>query len=170
MLSLADLAHLPRSGSGKDDREFFHSECRRLGLDWPPGVVDQLLFDHGAKDEFLEQYRHLNLLRLRWELRSVRASELILCTSHKEFSDRVRSVAEHPHWTLEQYEKGYGRVWDHSWMVPPLLLEGWLREPPQNELHLVEGHTRIGVLKGLVQLGEVPADSEHDAFVAASQG
>jgi hypothetical protein len=168
VLSLADLAHLPRPGSGKDDREFFHSECKRLGLEWPPSVIDQLLFEHGDKDEFLEQYGHLNLLRLRWELRSVRASELIPCTSHEEFSDRVRSVAKHPHWTLEQYSKAYGRIRDHSWKVAPLLIEGRLREPPQIELHLVEGHTRIGVLMGLVQLGEVPADSEHDAFVAAS--
>jgi hypothetical protein len=136
------------------------------GRDWPSLVIDQFLFDHGDKDEFLDQYGHLNLERLRWDLRSVRAKELIRSTRHEEFSDRVLAVAAHPHWTLEQYRKTYGEVWDHSWKVPPVLIEGWLRNPPQGELHLVEGHTRLGVLIGLVEHQEITTESKHDAFVA----
>jgi hypothetical protein len=51
-------------------------------------------------------------------------------------------------------------------MRPPVFLEGHLvgRGPG---LHLVEGHTRIGLLAGLVDAGILGPDSVHCAWVGA---
>ena len=170
MLHLADLAHLARPGSGNANLDVFEGECQRLGLAWPRLVVEQFLFDHGDKPEFLEQYGHLDLLHLHWTLRKLPARELLGCSYYDEFGDRVRSVAESARWMLDQYREVYGEVWDGSWRVPPVFIEGALHDPPQDHLHLVEGHTRLGVLIGLANAGEVSPDSTHEAFVASRRG
>jgi hypothetical protein len=129
VLYLADLVHLARPGSRNADLAVFEGECQRRGLIWPRLVVEQFLFDHGDKPEFLEQYGHLDLSDLHWTLRTLPASTLLGCSYYDEFGDRVRSVAESPRWTLDRYREAYGDVWDASWRVPPVFIEGALHDP-----------------------------------------
>ena len=166
MLRLSDLAPLPRPGSGREDRASFDDECQRRGLGWPPLVIGQFLFDHGNNPDFIAQYDHLDLLTIRWESRRLPAKVLAASTFYEDFGERVHSVASHPQWTLEQYRSGHGVVFGDTWKVPPLLIEARLCQPPQTKLHLLEGHTRLGVLIGLLHLRLVEADSMHDAYVA----
>jgi len=166
MLRLSDLATLPRPGSGREDRGSFDDECQRRGLVWPPSVIGQFLFDHGNNPDFIAQYDHLDLSRIVWETRRLPAKVLAVSTFYEDFGERVHSVASHPQWTLEQYYEGHGVVFGDTWKVPPLLIQGRLRRPPQSQLHLLEGHTRLGVLIGLLRLQLVGADSMHNAYVA----
>lgn len=149
------------------DPASFEAECRRRGVDWPSLAIQQFLYDHGTKGEFLEQYGHLNLLSLRWELVTITALELLGCTYHRDFS-RVPDTARDPRSMLARYRQAYGyAVWDGSWKVPPLVLNGSLCDPPQLRPHLIEGHTRLGVLIGLVRLGEVSPESIHEVLFAS---
>lgn len=170
MLRLADLNDLARPGSGAEDLGFFDVECRRRGLDWPSPVIERFLFDHGTKSQFQEQYGDLDLVMLRWQFRSLLAGELVDCTYDEDLGGRVQSVSARPHWTLKEYRIHRGVTWQGTWSVPPILIEGALRNPLQPELHLVEGHTRLGVLIGLVGMGEVALDSAHFAYVASISG
>jgi hypothetical protein len=168
VLRLSDLVLLPRPGAPGADLRSFEAECQRLGLNWPAPVVGQFLYDHGAKDEFLEQYDHLDLLALRWELRELPAGVLVGCTVFEEFADQVIETAAMPHHKIAQYREAYGPdLWSGSWRLPPVFLEGHLRNPPHERLHLVEGHTRLGILTGLLASDEVPSNSLHKIFVGA---
>lgn len=154
-----------------DEFNAFKARCHELGLDWPEPVIEQFLYNHGDKGEFLEQYGELDLSVLRWSLEEVPASELDACTCYPPFRDLVDSVASHAHWKIDQYRSIHGdSVWTGTWRVPPVMLAGAICAPPQQELHLVEGHTRLGVLTGLIKLGEVAPDSMHLVYVGSSAG
>lgn len=167
-LRLSDLAYLSRPAFGHGDRAAFEDECLRRGLEWPPLAVEQFLFDHGNKQQFISQYNHLDLLAIRWELRRFPAEILATTTVYEGFRNRVESVAADPRWTLERYRSGHGEVFSNTWKVPPLVIEGALRNPPQEQLHLIEGHTRLGVLIGQLRLGEVQASSTHEVYRAVT--
>lgn len=149
----------------------FNEILKAHDVHWPIPVVEQFLFDHGHKSEFIKQYGHLELNRIVWELRSVKASELVSASHYVGFT-RAEEVADHPHYTLGLYRSPEllarrPNPWTDTWAEPPLFVEGALRRPPQRQLHLVEGHTRLGVLEGLLRLGEVAADSVHPAYIGA---
>src|SRR5271154_1855034 len=82
MVRLADLEDLPRPGSGGfPTLQAFRESPAMQPLDsWPMDVVEQFLFEHGAKSEFIEQYGHLDLDRLRWTLEQLPASEFAQVT------------------------------------------------------------------------------------------
>lgn len=171
MVTLNDLRRVPRPGNDGADLVTFDQLLKARGVRWPISVVEQLLFDHGDKDEFLEQYGHLELNRIVWELRSVKASELVRASHYAGFT-RVEEVADHPHYTLKLYRSPELLAlrpdpWTDTWAEPPIFIEGALRRPPQRQLHLVEGHTRLGVLQGPLRLGEVAADSVHKAYIGS---
>jgi hypothetical protein len=163
---LSDLSDLPRPGSPGADLDGFVAACRLRGVDRPADVVQQFLFDHGTNDEFIEQYGHLDLRAIHWSLEAMPAAELIGATCYLDFVEHVESVASHPRWTVDQYRLGHGDVWTSTWVVAPLMMRGELLSPPHGGLHLVEGHTRIGVLKGMVGLGEISVDSLHEVHIA----
>lgn len=172
MARLADLQHLPRPGDGRANFSTFQAEIAARNIQWPSAVIEQFLFDHGCNHHFVEQYGHLDLEHIEWTLKSITASELSKSTYHEDLGERLTSVAEHPHDTLRMYRSPElisrrGEPWNRTWAVPPVLLSGELRDPPQAELHLVEGHTRMGVLIGLLRLGEVEPTSEHLAYVGS---
>jgi hypothetical protein len=54
-------------------------------------------------------------------------------------------------------------------MTPPVFLnhnvEIKLLPSPKKELHLVEGHTRLGMLKGLIEKGLLSENSIHKVWV-----
>ena len=167
MLRLSDLLDLPRPGDGWPDRSAFDLEIERRGIHWPEAVVRQWLWEHGKHEDFLAQYDHLDLLALKWELRQVAAADLCDATFYEEFADYVAGVERAPYWKVDQYRKGFGEdVWTTTWRLPPILVSGELRAVPQLSMHLVEGHTRLGILRGLVRLGEASPSAHHAIYLA----
>lgn len=100
MVTLNDLRRVPRPGNDGADLVAFNEVLKAHDVHWPIPVVEQFLFDHGHKSEFIKQYGHLELNRIVWELRSVKASELVSASHYVGFT-RVEEVADHPHYTLE---------------------------------------------------------------------
>lgn len=172
MVTLHDLRQVPRPGQDGADLGAFEQLLNAHDVHWPTAVVKQFLFDHGATSEFIKLYGHLDLNGIVWELRTVQASELVAASHYAGFT-RVEEVAGHPHYTLKLYRSPELLAlrpdpWTNTWAEPPIFIEGALRRPRQRQLHLVEGHTRLGVLQGLLMLGEVAADSVHEAFIGSS--
>src|SRR4051812_6522404 len=83
------LADLPRPGSAGADPTCFEVECRNRGLEWPTPVVQQFLFDHGNQDEFIDQYDHIDLLGIHWQLVALPASSLVESTHHCDFACHI---------------------------------------------------------------------------------
>jgi hypothetical protein len=169
-MRLADLQDLRRPGDGAfhDDLwPIFLADARIRGLRWPTPVVEQFLFEHGSKAEFLTQYGHLELETLRWDLRDVAASEFVGLSVFEDFNAWLESSANEYAFRIAQRPIDQREAWAmrQTWIVPPLLIEGGILLPARPGLHLLEGHTRIGILRGRLQARVANPDQAHQAFV-----
>jgi hypothetical protein len=143
-----------------------------FGFAMPDDVLEQFCCDHASKDDFQQQYGHLDLRRLSWELREISAGELVQSTVFEGFKSWVSTVSarlqdfDNEGWSCIDLRPAVVEHWKahRTWIRPPILLDGHLvgRGPG---LHLVEGHTRLGVLAGAVKSGLVSADSIHRAWI-----
>ena len=84
----AELARLPRDSSGSLDP----AALRVLGLPVPDDVLEQVLHDHGAKEDFQVQYGHLDLRAVVWRLEPRSASALLRASIFPRFAQSVASV------------------------------------------------------------------------------
>lgn len=143
-----------------------------LELPMPVDVLEQFVFDHGTKCEFQHQYGHLDLHSLRWDLLPLRGDEILACSVYPDFTDWMETAADR---TRIVPEEGWNDVilppdaakyWqDHcTWMRAPVLLNGQLVNSDR-PLHLVEGHTRVGALRGLIESGVLPLSSVHQVWI-----
>lgn len=150
---------------------------RPLGLPIPDDVLEQFCSDHATNCDFQEQYGHLNLRIMSWQLQELRASQIAKATVFEEFrrwtsgvTNRLRHFEEDG-WSCIDVRPNVVEHWrEHrTWIRPPVFLAGELvgRGP---DLHLVEGHTRFGVLIGLLQAGALSAESIHRAWVGTVAG
>ena len=167
MVTVDDLAHLPRPGSSGADFDTFLELVHTHGVNWPEPVVRDVLFDHGEERHMLLGYGHLDLRAVSWSLEYRSAADLVCATSF--FNDFVDEVADHPHFKINQYRQTLPSPWEETWQVPPYFMQGSLLSPPQHGLHLIEGHTRLGILRGLVRLREVTSESLHRVFHARGE-
>jgi len=124
----------------------------------PDDVIEQFYSDHGLNPDFQEQYQGLDTSLLKWELVQLSASELISASVYDEFqqyfqtcTDKSRRVGTSENWHLLHNLECVYSYWEENktWVRPPVLLKsGTLND--QQHLHLIEGHSRLGALKGLV--------------------
>ena len=148
---------------------------RALKLPVPDDVLEQFCSDHATKAEFQEQYGHLDLSRVKWERRSVPAAVLLAVNTYPGFRQWPESVAARlkyfaeDGWDCIDVRSAVVAHWrTHlTWMRAPIVLEGALLGRP-GLLHLAEGHTRIGLLRGLVEHDLVRADSRHEVWLGAT--
>jgi len=145
-----------------------------LELPMPDDVLEQLVCDHGTKWEFQQQYGHLNLHALNWDLLSIRADEILACSVYPNFTEWMETAADRTRvvtiggWEDAEMPQGAVDHWQshHTWMRAPVMLRGEL-VGSDRILHLVEGHTRVGSLRGLVEAGGLPASSLHQVWVGS---
>jgi hypothetical protein len=168
-IRLQHLAHLPRPGdaSGRTDLwDLFLAAPEVASLDWPDDVLEQFLFDHGNKPGFVAAYGHLDLRDMRWRIRTFKAEELRQI-GHGTYFEHVEETRQNPrHWIGNWRGSGVDLGWETigSWRRPPVLIDGYCAQPAHNGLHVVEGHTRLGLLQGLIDDGTIGAHTEHRAW------
>lgn len=138
----------------------------------PLAVVEQVYADHGRKDEFQSTYGNVNLQGLRWQLISHTASELCRATMNPAFRQwyegvggRARSFSKDG-WHCIDVRGAVVEHWSKfgTWALPPVLLSGRI-VGSASELHIVEGHTRMGLLSGLVNQNILAGNSVHQAWL-----
>ena len=167
-MHLREIMRFRRTSAGVVPMEVLES----LGLPIPDDVLEQFVFDHGTKWEFQEQYGDLDLHAVRWQHLTFPASEILACSVYPNFLKRVTGVAD---WTRAVPERGWADVcilpkaavyWQQygTWMRSPIMMRGELVGSSAT-LHLVEGHTRTGALRGLVESGVLPQSSAHWVWV-----
>ncbi|AVI63295.1 hypothetical protein MOY_00350 [Halomonas sp. GFAJ-1] len=161
-------------GQGYDERtEIIYANPIRVYLpETPLKVIEQVYCHHGRKDEFQRQYGELNLSAIAWTSITLPASEIIKATIYEGFMRWFRNVESR---TLEFAERGWQCIdkrkdvishWSRyqTWSRPPVFIQG-LTPGVIGGLHLMEGHTRVGLLRGLVKDGVLSPLSRHKVFV-----
>lgn len=138
----------------------------------PADVVEQFYTDHGRNSRFQEAYGDLDLSALRWRRRSLAAKTIVACSVNEGFAAYVKRVGESIEvrpdgsWysdrsTLPAAMAHWQRL--RTWARLPIFIDGRLIGE-RSHLRLVEGHTRVGFLSGLVKQAVVAPASRHEIW------
>lgn len=164
-----ELAQRCREYGGGRLAEFLDADPVKE-LRWPDDVIEQWLYDHSGWGPFLTDYEHLNLSTIAWIDEMVPAEDFLTMPTGPSDGDAIEGYAENPdHWVDSRRHLGVPQHWDAhgTWIRRPLLIERALLRPPASGLQVIEGRTRVGVLRGFLTRGRQVAGI-HSAWVARS--
>ncbi|MFD5748981.1 hypothetical protein [Streptomyces sp. NPDC127033] len=132
-------------------------------LQWPDDVLEQFLFDHGDNASFMRDYGGIDLRQIIWQLETIPAADFEPMPTGASDAGCIESYAADPVYWVKVRPPEVGRHWeDHgTWLRPPLLLDRRLLDPADSRLQVLEGRTRVGVLRGRLreQLRVAPAQA-----------
>jgi hypothetical protein len=140
--------------------------------DMPKEVVQQVFVEHGRKAEFQSQYGHLDLNSIRWNKESIAGVGLAESSHFEGFyrwynvvGKRASLVATEG-WSCIDRRQTVVEHWKKhlTWITPPVLIDGALVNRP-SRFHLMEGHTRVGLLAGLIEVGIIDGLITHEVWV-----
>jgi hypothetical protein len=163
-MNLTDLSALMarrRSGGLGYTFDQFRTDPAVAGLRWPDDVLEQFLYDHGGRPEFIDDYGGIDLRRITWRLETIPAADFRTMPTGTSEPDCIEDRAKY---LVSAYPLEVGRHWEEhgTWLRPPLLIDRRLLDPPDSGLQVLEGRTRVGALRGCENLHVA---SEHQAWV-----
>lgn len=173
-MKLHDITDLAISCRESDVRfDGFQANGMINSLQWPDDVVEQFLYDHADNANFLRDYGHIDLSRLSWGVEIVSTLEFCDMPTGASDGDCIEEYAENPgYWVkvrAEGIHKGVAESWEvhGTWKRWPILIHRSLLDPSEDGLQVVEGRTRVGVLRGRYRNGTFVA-ARHLAWVGRS--
>lgn len=167
----SDLSQRCRDWGGGGLEEFLAADPIQ-SLAWPEDVVEQWLYDFAAHGPFLVDYGHLDLTTIRWHDEQIPAAAFLTMPTGPSDAGLIDYVADNPdHWSEVRRLQGVPQHWEShgTWLRRPLLLDRTLLDPSTSGLQVIEGRTRVGVLRGFLRRGD-PVASHHAAWVARPNG
>lgn len=144
----------------------------RLFPNVPLEVVQQVFIEHGRNPDFQKQYGHIDLELLTWKKVAMTGDELRSSSHFERFDSwfkscnvRALSVAKKG-WKYIDSRQNVVEHWEkhQTWLLPPVLIAGSL-VCRDSALHLVEGHTRLGLLTGLIEADVIDETRCHEVWV-----
>ncbi|MFG2260830.1 hypothetical protein [Streptomyces mirabilis] len=166
-MKLSDLSPLmTRREDGGLSYDRFRVDPALASLHWPDDVLEQFLFDHGDNGAFVRDYDSIDLLEVKWQLETIPAADFIRMPTGASDAGCIEIYAENPvHWVKVRRPE-VGRHWEEhgTWLRPPILIARRLLDPSDSGLQVVEGRTRVGVLRGRLREG-LHVASHHQAWV-----
>ncbi len=139
--------------------------------DNPQEIIRDLYSDHGREQSFQKQYSHIQISSLKWQKRKLKAKDIICCGCFPESYEWLNKVKQRTNsfpkngWNCIDMRPEVVAHWQKfsTWIVPPIFIEKRLFSD-ENGYWLVEGHTRVGTLKGLVEQSVISPHSVHEIF------
>jgi hypothetical protein len=113
---------------------------------------------------------HLDLSKIDWNIEVISVEELIEMPTSASDGDYIEDFAANPdHWVRVRNRGihiGVAQCWEThgTWKRWPILIDRRLLDPPESGLQIVEGRTRVGVLRGRHRQGTLVAE-RHLAWV-----
>lgn len=119
-------------------------------LQWPDDVLRQWLFDHGDDGAFLFDYGGIDLREVTWRLETIPAVDFDRMPTGATDADSIECYAKDPVYWVGKRSPEVGRQWEEhgTWLRPPILIDRRFLDPMESGLQVVEGRTRVGVLRG----------------------
>lgn len=168
-LKFKDLMDFPYN---KEDGVIDIDFLREKLSDTPEDVLEQLYSEHGRKIDFQAQYNDINILEIEWKLVRLTALSILETTYYSDFSDyfqiasgkalQVSSLG----WTGVSHCPLIRKQWEDNstWLRPPVMFRKQIYSLG-SDYHLAEGHTRVGLLKGLVDNAILPKNGKHSVWL-----
>jgi hypothetical protein len=168
----SDLMSFPYDrGSGTIDLVALQSALPNT----PESVCRQFYADHGRKQVFQDLYANVRLDRIIWSSVSLTASDLVTASMNPDFRRWFDSVSHRAEdvltdgWRSVDLRRDVVRHWElyGTWVTPPVMIDASVIGL-SGSLHLVEGHTRVGLLSGLLRQGVISGESAHLVWLGAA--
>ncbi|MFC3688904.1 hypothetical protein [Aquipuribacter hungaricus] len=150
--------------------EAFRKTSRVVGLGWPADVAEQWLYDHSGNELFLRDYGDVELSRVRWQLEALHAADIATMPTGPSEHDVIDEIAaDWDHWIRVRnlgVHLGVAQMWEvhGTWKRWPVLLDRRLLRSSGAGLQVVEGRTRVAILRGRLKQGAFVAE-QHLAWV-----
>ncbi len=120
-------------------------------------------------------YGHVNISGLKWEFVSHPATKLCAANLNPQYRGWYESVGNRVErfasdgWNCIDIRSSVIEHWSKygTWETPPIFLFGELINS-SSDLHLAEGHTRLGLLAGLTKHHILPPGSIHQAWLGSN--
>jgi hypothetical protein len=159
------------------DEEAFTAFMNRediVKLGWPADVARQWLWDFGDREVFRADYGSIDLSQVVWTPEGVDAADFDTMPTGPRDRDCIEEYArEHAYWVeaKARYKPEVKVAWDKqgTWLVPPVLIARSLLDPSLPGLQVVEGRTRVGILRGRRRDGLLVAPRQR-AWVGRPRG
>lgn len=145
-----------------------------VNLRWPRDVVEQWLYEHSGNDAFLCDYEKLDLSLVAWDVEAHPLATFMTIPTGPSDGEVIEYFAQDPeHWVAVRNQGehlGAGLAWEihGTWKRWPIVVERALLSPAARGLQLVEGRTRVSILRGRKRLGLHVADA-HMAWVGRAR-
>jgi hypothetical protein len=110
---------------------------------------------------FIDDYGGIDLHGVTCRLEMISVTDFRTMPTGASEPDCIENRAKCP---VSIYPLDVGQHWGKrgTWLRPPLLIDRRLLDPPGSGLQVLEGRTRVGVLRGCENLRVAP---EHQAWV-----
>ncbi len=167
-----DLLDVPFDGStGRIDTVELKARLPHI----PDQIVDEWLAPHGRNSDMQRQYAEMDLEAVDWSLTRREAHEILEASVFPGFRKYLNDVAKRASdvssgkWNAADSRPQVVSKWraERTWLQAPIFVTGELAGSAK-ALHLVEGHTRCGLLYGLVGEGVIEPNSMHSIWIGAS--
>lgn len=160
----------------KDLIQYIDPETRNINLEpvrkiltnTPEEVLEDLYHDHGANEVLQSEYAEIDIERITWSSQSYPIENLININILEDNQDWVNTCKHKSSRVSDNYDWGqieHSRLVNEHWMR----YGTWRRRPIvfeiNNELCLVEGHSRIGCLQGLYGKDLINLSPLHDVWL-----
>ncbi|MFE4654747.1 hypothetical protein [Streptomyces sp. NPDC056707] len=145
----------------------FRADPALAALDWPDYVLEQFLYEHGGSHQpFEEDYGSIDLERIVWQIEMIRREDFCDMPTGASEAGLIEHIAEQPAYYAGIRPERVGYHWEErgTWMLPPLLIDRRLMALTDGGLQVLEGRTRVGVLRGRLREGMRVAPC-HQAWV-----
>lgn len=158
----------------KDVARCTNSEVLQLALpNTPIDVINDFLIDHHGNSDFLDQYSNLNLSLLKWDRAYLTGEELAYVSYFPKFSTYFNNCKKKAvdfqlkGWRCIGQPENVVQHWKEfkTWEASPILIDASLVSVQSSKLHLVEGHTRLATLIGLIAQGLISPSDKHTCWI-----
>ncbi|MGC0208433.1 hypothetical protein [Streptomyces levis] len=163
-MQLSDLA--PLMARRRESYDRFRADPALVPLHWPDDVLEQFLFDHGDNGAFVHDYGSIDLRNIRWQRETIPVDDFKAMPTGASDAGSIESYAKNPVYWVGLRPQQVGQHWEEhgTWLRPPILIARQLLSSPGTGLQVLEGRTRVGVLRGRLRKGLYVA-SHHQAGV-----
>jgi hypothetical protein len=140
----------------------------------PIYIAEEFYRPFGRQDIHQSEYGFLDIAKIKWSKRYLTADVINSSSILKDFSPWVNTVSERVQnfsnkgWECIDTRQDVIDYWQNNktWLKAPLFLERKLLNNKNNDgIHLLEGHTRIGILKGCLKHLLISSDSIHEVWI-----
>ncbi|NKE09026.1 MULTISPECIES: hypothetical protein [Kocuria] len=173
LVHFTDLAHRCRE-SGYGFAEFQRQDIV-VDLRWPADVIEQWIYEHAGNASFLRDYENVDLAQVGWQVEALPVETFMTMQTGRSDRNVIEEFAVDPdHWISVRNQGkhlGVGLAWEvhGTWKRWPIVIDQTLLHPASSGVQLVEGRTRVGILRGRQRQGKLVAN-RHLAWVGRQRG